>query len=476
MRRILSWNPLVLIVGSSRSEPELAHHLRSAGFRTAQVNPATSSWNATSSLECDAALLDLDESPVSGWKFLDEFGRRREHAPIVVLSSSFDVQSAVRAMKLGASDVLEKPASNEDIETKVRACMERERGLASGSSRETLELDAPRTPAYGLAKLIGHSPTMQKVREQIQGIARFHQVTTLIVGETGTGKEVVAEALHEMSSPKKPFLTVNCAAIPENLFESELFGYEAGAFTGARTMKPGLLEAAADGTLLLDEVGELAPSLQPKLLRVLQSRTFRRVGGARDIELKARIMSATNRKLSSERQDGMRSDLYFRLAGFTIVLPPLRHRRSDIPLLANHFLLDFAEQYPGVPTRMTLDASELLTENQWHGNVRELKRVVEHAAMVEAGAVLGERAVATALEDRRADYDEPESGQFPIFRPASGAAFAETGPTELGLNELQQRMILEAFEANERNLTKAARALRIPRTTLRDRLKRYGTL
>jgi DNA-binding NtrC family response regulator len=265
---------------------------------------------------------------------------------------------------------------------------------------------------------------------------------------------------------------------------------------------------------LLDEVGEMSLTMQPKLLRVLQNRTFRRVGGNRDIDLKARVVSATNRKLSAERQDGMRSDLYFRLAGFTIVLPPLRHRPEDIDLLANHFLLDFAAKYPGVPTRISAAAAELMLSYPWRGNVRELKRVVEQAAVLCSGSVLGDDAVARTLDERHgvpqarlgADGRESASGIMPAVNPRSAelgpvttswtrshdalvpanlhasSSTSSSGlralglPDDVGLNAIQQRLILDAYEANSRNLSRAARALRIPRTTLRDRLKRYGCL
>ncbi len=466
-------------------DPKLGQSLSLAmaplGFHVSAFTDVATACEWIVSEPVDVALIDLQMSPVSGWQCLERMKALRPELLVLILSGDVDVQAAVRAIRAGAFDVLEKPVRIAELQTRIRDGLLTLQTKSGAALREAPRVESsrapspPRTAAFdGLSRLLGNSPAIARVREQVRGIARFNQVSTLIIGETGTGKEVVAEALHRLSAPDKPFVTINCAAIPDTLFESELFGHEAGSFTGARTSKPGLFETVGEGTLLLDEVGEMALSMQPKLLRVLQNRTFRRVGGAKDIELKARIVSATNRKLSAERQDGMRSDLYFRLAGFTIVLPPLRHRREDIDLLANQFLLDFANQYPGVPTRISPAAAELMLEHPWTGNVRELKRVIEQAAVSCKESVLGPDAVALPRE-------YPESGNFPVarspaFEPEPITRASPVNVDDLGLNELQQRLILDAYESNARNLTKAAKALRIPRTTLRDRLKRYGCL
>jgi two-component system, NtrC family, response regulator AtoC len=498
--------PYVAIVDNDLELAEaLARSLVPFGFRAQAFRDGQTLCATLEQLRVDAVVMELHLRPMTGWELLERLRVNHPAVAVIVQAADVDVPAAVAAVRAGAFDVLQKPTRVTELQARLldelrqRRSSLRPREAVFGTAQSASNDNAKGRD--GLARLLGNSVPIARVREQIRGIARFNQVSTLVIGETGTGKELVAEALHALSAPDKPFVTINCAAIPDTLFESELFGHEAGSFTGARHAKPGLFETVGEGTLLLDEVGEMALSMQPKLLRVLQNRTFRRVGGSRDIELKARIVSATNRKLSAERQDGMRSDLYFRLAGFAIVLPPLRHRAEDIDLLANHFLLDFATQYPGVPTRISARAAELMLAHPWTGNVRELKRVVEQAAAMCTGSVLDEESVARAIDERRGlnrgAPSEPMSGRRPILDPdgvrPKGAWPSASEPPESntqlpnvslvgmrsgegGLNELQQRLILEAYEANAQNLSRAARALRIPRTTLRDRLKRYGRL
>lgn len=502
---------LAIVDSDAALTDSLVRALGPLGFRAWGFRDGPSAIDWLSRERIDAVVMDLQSRTMSGWELLERLRTQHPHVLVIVVSGAIDVPGAVSAIRGGAFDVLEKPIRITELQARLLEGLEQKYALNAGAPHPATGSEAPPLSGRsdGLAGLLGNSPAIARVREQVRGIARFNQVSTLIIGETGTGKEVVAEALHALSAPNKPFVSINCAAIPDTLFESELFGHEAGAFTGARTSKPGLFETVGEGTLLLDEVGEMALSMQPKLLRVLQNRTFRRVGGSRDIELKARIVSATNRKLSADRQDGMRSDLYFRLAGFTIVLPPLRHRPEDIDLLANHFLLDFASEYPGVPSRISSAAAELMLAHPWRGNVRELKRVIQQAAVLCNGSVLGQDAVAQAIDERRGTNRNPtsdaQSGSFPIADrvaqyEAEPVASVWTRPTaipgpvkastsvsssglhaislgdDVGLNELQQKLILDAYEANAHNLTRAARALRIPRTTLRDRLKRYGCL
>ncbi len=504
--------PHVAVVDSDHAASQaMVRALAALGFAawSFRDGPALVAWLERERI--DAIVMELHLHPMSGWELLERLAMRHPHIAVIVQSAQLDVPAAVSAVRAGAFDVLEKPVRLSELQARLCEGMQNKARLPRPRpSLYTRGEHAGTEPTArdALSRLLGNSPTIARVREQVRGIARFSQVATLIIGETGTGKEVVAEALHALGTPDKPFVTINCAAIPDTLFESELFGHEAGAFTGARTSKPGLFETVGDGTLLLDEVGEMALSMQPKLLRVLQSRSFRRVGGSKDIDLKARIVSATNRKLSAERQDGVRSDLYFRLAGFTIVLPPLRHRPEDIDLLANHFLLEFAARYPGVPARISPRAVEVLLAQPWTGNVRELKRVIEQAAICVPTSVLDEGVLTQAIDERRgvnrsADRipvaaDNVRSAPFvqPDLEPVSrvratdesaAAALGDGSPPQsgvspvawgedVGLNEIQRKVILDAYEVHGHNLSHTARALRIPRTTLRDRLKRYGCL
>ncbi len=262
----------------------------------------------------------------------------------------------------------------------------------------------------------------------------------------------------DLPTPDEP---TNAAAVPGELFESELFGHRAGSFTGARTPRIGLLEAAGAGTFFLDEVGELPISLQPKLLRVLENRAFRRIGSNEMVPLRARVVSATNRPLGSELH--LRSDLYFRLAGFVINLPPLRDRMSDLPVIAEHLLLAFAQRYPMSPRRMAPAAMEMLQGHHWPGNVRELRAVIEQAAVLCRSDEIGLRHVASALEKRQTEGEAYESERPSGIVPRSGS-----------LRDMERQVILEAYRDNQENLSRTARELDMPRTTLRDKLRRYG--
>lgn len=246
-------------------------------------------------------------------------------------------------------------------------------------------------------ELVGDTPMIQLVREMIQQIAPYGDISVMVLGETGTGKELVAKAIHRLSAPVAPFVAINCAAVPESLFESELFGHEAGAYTGARTGRPGLLEAAARGTMFLDEVGDMPMSLQGKLLRVLETRTFRRLGSNRDIPMEARIVCATNRNLETN----LRPDLHYRLAGFTISIPPLRERIGDIGVLARTFLSQFTQRHDRGAKRLTDAAIETLRTHDWPGNARELRAVVERAAILSRGVVVESSDVVAALSRAR---------------------------------------------------------------------------
>lgn len=458
----------------------LASGLSSLGYDVRTASDGGEALRVLSEESVDVVVLDLNMAPVNGWEVVEYLHGTSLQVVTILLSAHVDVPATVTALRAGVFDVLQKPVRLAELRTRIDEGLSLRLNLSvPPEQRDRAGLPyvgriAARRPdstakAWGTDRLLGDSDDMENVRQQIRSIARFGQVSTLIIGETGTGKELVAQAVHDLSIPDEPFVSINCAAIPEQLFESELFGYEAGAFTGAKGSKPGLFEAAGRGTVFLDEVGEMPLALQPKLLRVLQNRSFRRVGGSDDMQLKARIVSATNRRLSAERQEGMRSDLYFRLAGFTIVVPPLRRHLEDVDVLAEGFLCEFSRSYPGLPTRISDDAMTLLKTYNWPGNVRELRRVVEQAAVLASGGVLEREAIRRALAERGANLADAGGEEGP-------KASSQPEIDSMGLNELQQQLILDAFNKNEQNLSRTARQLQIPRTTLRDRLKRYGVL
>jgi DNA-binding NtrC family response regulator len=322
-------------------------------------------------------------------------------------------------------------------------------------------------------RILGVSSAIDRVREQVRSVAAYPDVAVLVLGATGTGKECVAQAIHELSFDRDaPFIAVNCAALPEHLVESELFGHEAGAFTGARGPRVGLMEAAAGGTLFLDEIGEMPLALQGKLLRALESRRFRPVGSNRDVELKARVVSATHRR--SQMTESVRKDLFFRLAGFTIRLPKLSARPMDLPVLADHFLRSFAARYHREPRRLLDRACDELERHSWPGNVRELRAVVEHAAILAGPAPIEAAHVRMAFDSR---LSMPPSTLPPPMRLEMSEASNPAPPPRAeprSLQEMERELIEQALREHEGNVSRSARTLGIPRSTLRDKLRRYG--
>ncbi|HWA77282.1 MAG TPA: sigma-54 dependent transcriptional regulator [Polyangiaceae bacterium] len=390
-----------------------------------------------------------------GLSFVEQLRQSDAESCIVVASVGLDVRATVSAIRAGADDVLEKPIDALLVDRRLREAIERRR-----SGR-------PQTPRDDPASLVlGETPAIRALREQIRTVARYKDLTVMITGETGTGKELVAQAIHALGAARGPFVPINCSAIPETLFESELFGHEAGAFTGARAPHAGLFEVAGNGTLMLDELGEMPSSLQPKLLRAIETRSFRRVGGSRDIPLRARIISATHRRMLG-KDSLVRSDLYYRLAGFTIATPALRNRPADIDLLARHFLDGFCQHY-GVELRFSDRALEALHAHHWPGNVRELRAVVEQAAVLARDGRVGVAEVVAGVRDRQAfEPDDEETGA------GVSGTLRRVLPQE-PLRDLERRTIKETWDSTGHNMSAAARALGLPRTTLRDRIRKYG--
>jgi len=319
--------------------------------------------------------------------------------------------------------------------------------------------------AEQVPEIIGNSNAVRLMREQIATVARFRDLPVMIMGETGTGKELVAQAIHRLGQNLGSLQAINCAAVPEELFESEVFGHEAGSFTGAKNARAGLFEIAGQGTVFLDEIGEMQPLLQAKLLRVLETRQFRRVGSNRTIELRARIVSATNRPLRGLPLEPMRSDLYFRLAGYTIKTPPLRDRMEDIALLAPALLRRLAASYCSTAMDLAPRALDALYAHNWPGNVRELRSVLLHAAVHTPGHLVGVEHIAEALRAR----DQPEDERAP-----EAAADAAPSSVRNNLEHVERNMIRDAYAKSQNNVSVAARRLGIARTTMRDKLRKYG--
>jgi DNA-binding NtrC family response regulator len=401
-----------------------------------------------------AVLLDLMMPEVDGVEVLKELRRRHPSLPVIILTAVSDIARAVEVTKLGAYDYLTKPVDRDRLLTTLR------RAVTQHSLVEEVDrLRGELSERYRLGSIVGSSAAMRTVYDQIEKVLES-DITVFISGESGTGKELVAKAIHYGSLRSKgPFVDVNCAAIPEGLQESELFGHEKGAFTGAHAAHPGKFEQAAGGTILLDEVGEMSPSAQARLLRVLQERCLQRVGGTKTISLDVRVISSSNRDLEQLVADGrFRQDLYYRLVVFPIELPPLRQRREDIPALVEHFLDKYAGDAGRRITRVEPEALELLMRHDWPGNVRELENVIHRSLLV-----------ASAPDLKRDDLPRD------LLASGTDAAAPEGEPGELcSLEELERRAIERAIDRFGGNLSDVARQLGIGRSTLYRKLEQYG--
>ncbi|HKY39378.1 MAG TPA: sigma-54 dependent transcriptional regulator [Polyangiaceae bacterium] len=444
-----------------------------------EVDTATDGRTALTRLqdrEYDVMLLDLRMGGMDG---LEMYGLAPPQClpATIIHSAHIDVRTAVLATRAGVQDVMQKPVPEDSLALRIRELAAEHRSIRQYPKPETL------TPKShdALSRVVGSSAKTSELREQVRRVAQFRDVPVLVQGATGTGKELVAQALHALTCPSEPFVSVNCAAVPEQLFESELFGHEAGAFTSARAPHMGLFEEAGSGTLFLDEIGEMPVALQAKLLRVLEVRQFRRVGGTRTKVFAARVVSATNRPLTSSLGGSMRPDLFFRLAGYALRVPTLAERARDIPELAQHFLADFAVRHQVKGLTFSDEALALLVSYPWPGNIRELRAVVENAAILTRSGQVGRDHVQAALEARsEGEPGDSWSGPVETAEPESevtkvSAVMPVAKPTRsASLPDMQRDIILRAFEESQRNLSKAALDLGIPRSTLRARLRRYG--
>jgi DNA-binding NtrC family response regulator len=410
------------------------------------------------------ALLDLRLPDASGIDLLREFKAAQPDLLVIMMTAYGSVETAVEAMRLGAYDYVNKPFKSREIEVIVKLALE-----AGSLKREVRELRQEASRPFGLENLVGEDPASQKVISMIRKVAQNPDVTVLIEGESGTGKEVVARAIHAESGRRdRPFVGINCAAIPGQLLESELFGHEKGAFTDAKARKPGLMEKAQGGTLFLDEIGDMDVALQAKLLRVLEERSIRRVGGVDEVAVDVRIVAATNQNLDERIRAGrFREDLYYRLKLIGLHLPPLRDRRADILPLALHFLREANQKFHKEVEGFTREADALLLEYPWPGNIRELKNTVERILILEEPQWIGpEHLPPEILRRRPRDAERVWIPQEPeILRGV---------PYEEVLDGVGRYLIREALRLAGGNKAQAARLLSMDRGTLRYQIKRLG--
>ena len=406
----------------------------------------------------DVVLLDLVMPGRSGLELLEELAARGVRAPVIVLTATNTVSAAVQAMKRGAADFVTKPFELEALRIKVRNLIEKH-----DLEREVERLRDEVEERQQLGRMVGRSTAMREIFRTVERIARA-EATVLVMGESGTGKELVARAIHDLSPRSAgPFIAVNCGAIPSELIESELFGHEKGAFTGAVDRRIGRIESANKGTLFLDEVGELEPAVQVKLLRALQERSFERVGSSTTISVDVRIVAATNRDLAAEVAAGrFREDLYYRIAVVPVKLPPLRDRREDIRLLAGTFLerIQAARGIP--PKKLSAAALGALEGYRWPGNVRELENAIEHGLALCEG---------DTIELADLPLSIARSGQAEALREQwrqGERSFEET------VTRFETEILREALESHQWNQTRTANALGITRRVLKLKMDKLG--
>jgi len=446
--------PTILIVEDEAPMRRLLEiSLGEEGYTTHAVDNAEAALKSIERGSVELVLTDLKLPAMSGLELLEAARRVRADLPFIVMTAYGSVESAVGAMKAGANDYVLKPFSLDEIKLVVARALDVRR-----LHEENRDLREALGQRYDLPGIIAQSPKMQEALGLVERVAPTNS-TVLICGESGVGKDLVARAIHQRSRRARgPFIKINSTAIPENLLESELFGYEKGAFTGAATSKPGKFELADGGTLFLDEIGDVPPPVQVKLLRVLQEREFERLGGTKTVKVDVRLVAATNRDLRAALEDGtFREDLYYRLNVVPINLPPLREHKEDIPALATLFLRKYSQASGKKIDTLDPAAMERLTQFHWPGNVRELENVIERAVALAQGKVL-------EPHDILIDMPPP--------KPVSGApAFLPEGVT---LEQWEDEMIREAMRRAGGNKSQAARLLGLSRNALRYRLSKLG--
>jgi DNA-binding NtrC family response regulator len=401
--------------------------------------------------DVDLVITDLKMPNLSGEELMKETLNLYPYLPVIILTGHGTIENAVEAMRNGAYDYITKPLNIDKLSLIVNRALEN-----SSLKRQNRELLNQLKKRYSFESIIGKSAPMKQVFETIELVAPS-RANVLIYGESGTGKEMIADAIHHNSPRReKPYVKVHCAAIPETLLESELFGHEKGAFTGAIARKRGRFELANQGTLFLDEIGEISPQMQVKLLRVIQQREFERVGGEGPIRVDLRIISATNKNLKEEIDRGnFREDLYYRLDVVSIHVPPLRERRDDVPLMVHKFIEEFSQENEKSVEGITNGALQALVSYRWPGNVRELRNVIESIVVLTRKSIISEQDIPSYIMSK----DERSSLRL---------------PAGVSLPEAEKQLILFTLENSGGNKTKTAETLNIGRKTLHRKLAEYG--
>jgi DNA-binding NtrC family response regulator len=444
--------PTILVVDDERNTREGLQRALQDRYAVLLAEDAQKALQELESTTVDVLLTDLKMPGIDGMGLLRR-ALALPHPPICIVMTAYgSIENAVQAMQAGAYHYVTKPVNLDELDLVIQRALKSRRIEA-----ENINLRAQIDHKFGLENIVGESPAMQQVFETLQQVAPT-RTTVLITGETGTGKELIAKALHNLSPRKNgPFIAVHAAALPSTLLESELFGHEKGAFTGAIERRIGRFELADGGTLFLDEVGELEPLMQVKLLRVLEERAFERVGGAKTLQVDVRLVAATNRNLKKLVNEGkFRDDLFYRLSVVAVDLPPLRERREDIPLLVKTFLDEFSRENGKQVREVTPEALNVLLAYDWPGNVRELRNAIEQMVVL-------------ARAERLTVRDVP-----PQVRGGADLTKISVVRTGMTVEEAERQLIVQALKETDGNRTQAARKIGISRRTLHRKLKQYG--
>jgi two-component system nitrogen regulation response regulator NtrX len=445
--------PSILIVDDEPGvRSSLRGVLRDEGFEVEAAASGEECLERAARSTFDVVVLDVWLPGIDGLVTLQRLRQRKVDAQVVMISGHGNIESAVRAIKMGAFDFVEKPLSLEKTVLVVRNAL-RQRDLEAENRVLRARVDRQHV-------MVGESFAMRQLREQVEMAAPTNG-RVLIYGENGTGKELVARTVHQLSRRRNgPFVEVNCAAIPEELIESELFGHVKGAFTGAVAEKPGRFEQANSGTIFLDEIGDMSLKTQAKVLRVLQEQVMERVGGTQSIRVDVRVLAATNKELAAEIREGrFREDLYFRLNVIPIFVPPLRERQDDIPLLADHFMALMAAEYGRRPKRMASEAVARLQHYTWPGNVRELRNVIERLMIMVPGDTITAQDLAFLGHDGVRQPIVPEGDSLPLADARE---------------RFERDYILQALAAQHGNISRTADVLGVERSNLYKKMKAFG--
>lgn len=437
----------ILIVDDSFDMLEvIQRQLSKLKYNTFQASAVQDAIDILEHSDVDLLLTDLQMPVTHGMELVKYSAEHFPQIPVLVITGYPSVSGAVEAVKSGALEYLVKPFTAEELKKAVENTLQQHHGSEKTTSTQKI------TRSINNWGIIGQSEGIHELLELIQRINN-NKVTTLITGESGTGKELVARAIHYSgNNSKAPFIAVNCGAIPENLLESELFGFTKGAFTGAHETRPGFFQAADGGTIFLDEIGNASPAVQTRLLRVIQEKEITMIGANKPLPINTRIIAATNSDLYAMSKSGnFREDLYYRLNVISVSIPPLRERKDDIILLANHFLQKFSKEFDKKGISLSDDAIKLLVKHSWPGNIRELENVIQRAIILCDGKI--------------------NTAHLPLYIKAKRRQMDNQPTEELSLKEVEQRHILKVLQSVENNKTKAAEILGINRKTLREKLK-----